>query len=91
MSRPAIGMDFMEDPITYPSATGMTCVTPSPESMTVPVNDLSETLDDVHDAARASTACTAMYSPAQLKDSKKISAVFSRFSGGFRGGSVRRK
>jgi hypothetical protein len=26
-----------------------------------------------------------MYMPAQLKDSKKISAVFSRFSGGFRG------
>ena len=31
------------------------------------------------------TACTAMYRPAQLKDSNMISAVFSRFSGGFRG------
>jgi hypothetical protein len=42
-------------------------------------------LEEVHDAARARTACTAIYRPAQLKDSKKISAVFSRFSGGFRG------
>ncbi len=38
-----------------------------------------------HEAASARTACTAMYRPAQLKDSKKISAVFSRFSGGFNG------
>lgn len=53
--------------------------------MTVPVRERSWTFDDVHEAARAKTACTAMYSPAQLKDSKKISAVFSRFSGGFKG------
>lgn len=71
--------------MTYPSATGITCVTPSPESMTVPVSERSETLAEVQDAARARTAWTAMYRPAQLKDSKKISAVFSRFSGGFRG------
>jgi hypothetical protein len=63
----------------------MTWVTPSPESMTVPVNERSWTFEDVQEAARARTAWTAMYIPAQLKDSKKISAVFSRFSGGFRG------
>ena len=85
MSRPAMGIDLMEEPMTYPSATGMTCVTPSPESITVPVSERSETLAEVQDAARARTAWTAMYRPAQLKDSKKISAVFSRFSGGFRG------
>ena len=60
MSLPAIGMLLMELPITYPSATGMTCVTPSPESMTVPVRDRSETLEDVHEAASARTACTAI-------------------------------
>ena len=49
---------------------------------------LEETLFDVHDAARARTACTAIYKPLMLNDSKKISAVFSRFSGALRGGSV---
>jgi hypothetical protein len=63
-------------------------VTPSPESMTVPVRVRSVTLLDDHDAASAKTAWTAMYSPWMLNDSKKISAVFSRFSGGFSGGSV---
>jgi hypothetical protein len=43
--------------------TGMTWVTPSPESMTVPVKERSVTLDEVHDAARARTACTAIYNP----------------------------
>jgi len=38
MSLPANGICFMHEPITYPSATGMTCVTPSPESKTIPVN-----------------------------------------------------
>jgi hypothetical protein len=36
-------------------------VTPSPESMTTPVNVRSATLENVHDAASASTAWTAMY------------------------------
>jgi hypothetical protein len=36
-------------------------VTPSPESMTTPVKVLSATFDEVHDAARAKTAWTAMY------------------------------
>jgi hypothetical protein len=63
----------------------MTWVTPSPESITVPVSDLSATLEEVQEAAKARTAWTAMYSPAQLNDSNIISAVFSRFSGGFRG------
>ncbi len=38
MSRPAMGMDLILLPMTYPSATGITCVTPSPLSTTVPVN-----------------------------------------------------
>lgn len=37
--------------------TGMTWVTPSPLSMTVPVSVLSPTCLDVQEAARASTAC----------------------------------
>ena len=36
--------------------TGMTWVTPSPESITVPVRVLSPTWRDVQDAAKASTA-----------------------------------
>ena len=63
MLRPAMGMCLMQDPITYPSATGMTCVTPSPESMTTPVRDRLPTCRRVHDAASDSTACTAMYNP----------------------------
>lgn len=39
--------------------TGMTWVTPSPLSMTVPVSVLSPTCLDVQEAARASTACHA--------------------------------
>lgn len=38
MFDPAIGTCLIQLPITYPSATGITCVTPSPESTTVPVN-----------------------------------------------------
>lgn len=68
--------------------TGITWVTPSPESMTVPVKVCSLTLLDVQDAAKARTAWTAMYNPWTLNDSNMISAVFSRFSGGFSGGSV---
>jgi len=72
--------------------------------MTTPVNVLSLTLDEVHEAARANTAWTAMYlqssalaeerrdheayNPWTLKLSNMISAVFSLFSGGLRGGSV---
>jgi hypothetical protein len=56
--------------------------------MTVPVRDRSWTFEEVQDAAKASTAWTAMYKPWQLNDSNMISAVFSRFSGGLRGGSV---
>ena len=36
--------------------TGITCVTPSPESITVPVRVLSPTCRDVQDAANAKTA-----------------------------------
>ena len=38
MLLPANGICFMQDPITYPSATGIQCVTPSPESKTNPVS-----------------------------------------------------
>jgi hypothetical protein len=103
-------------------------VTPSPESMTVPVKERLVTCQvgyhrirysdiwvdkvtvcqvnfkkplqllaclcvpltwlEVQEAASASTACTAMYSPGTLKVSNMISAVYSLFSGGLRGGSV---
>jgi hypothetical protein len=46
------------------------------------------TADDDQDAARANTAWTAIYRPGTLKVSNMISAVNSRFSGGFKGGSV---
>ena len=46
---------------------------------------------DVQLAASARIACTAMYSPGTLNVSNIISAVNSRFSGGFSGGSVSRK
>ena len=62
-------------------------MTPSPESITVPVS-VRSALSEVHDAASASTACTAMYRPGTLKLSNMISAVYSRFSGAFSGGSV---
>ena len=63
-------------------------MTPSPESITVPVRVRSDTSFDVQLAASAKTAWTAMYNPFAPKDSKKISAVYSRFSGAFNGGSV---
>ena len=34
---PAMGMEWMAEPMTYPSLTGITCVQPAPLSMTVPV------------------------------------------------------
>lgn len=71
--------------------TGMTCVTPSPLSTTIPVSVLSSIGREVQLAAKASTACTAMYKPGTLKDSNMISAMYSLFSGVFKGGSVRRK
>ncbi len=46
--------------MTKPSATGMTCVTPSPESMTVPVSVAPPLRLLASDAASASTACTPM-------------------------------
>ena len=58
------------------------------ESITVPVNVLSFTLFRGPRAAKARIACTAMYSPGTLKVSNMTSAVYSRFSGVFKGGSV---
>ena len=49
-------------------------MTPSPESMTVPVSDLSVTWRDAQDAAKDNTACTAIYNPGTLNDSNMISA-----------------
>ena len=66
----------------------MQCVTPSPESMTIPVKVRSPTCLEVQEAASANTACTAMYKPGTLNDSNMISAVYSLFSGVLRGGSV---
>lgn len=43
---PASGMCLMQLPMTYPSATGMMCVTPSPASITVPVSVRSLTCVD---------------------------------------------
>ena len=93
MSLPASGMCLIDDPMTYPSATGTMCVTPSPESMTVPVSlvfDMSPPFLD-HEATIDITACTAIYIPGTLNDSKKTSARYSLFSGGFIGGSVNKK
>lgn len=52
----------------------MTWVTPSPLSTTMPVSVRSSIARDFHDAARANTACTAMYNPGTLNDSNIISA-----------------
>jgi hypothetical protein len=49
--------------------------------MTVPVSTRSVDLDEVQDAARARTACTAMYSPETLKVSNMISAVYLEIAG----------
>ena len=38
MLRPAMGMDWMAGAMTWPCDTGMTCVHPSPLSITVPVS-----------------------------------------------------
>lgn len=53
--------------------TGITCVTPSPLSTTIPVRVRSLTDLEAHDAAKARTACTAIYSPGTLNDSNIIS------------------
>ena len=57
-----------------PPTTGITCVTPSPESITVPVSERSVACRDAQDAASDRTACTAMYRPGTLNDSNMISA-----------------
>jgi hypothetical protein len=66
--------------------------------MTVPVSDMRGafsapvfwllTMETKVEAQSASTACTPMYSPGTLNVSNMISAVSSRFSGVFIGGSV---
>jgi hypothetical protein len=55
--------------------TGITCVTPSPLSTTIPVRVRSLTDLEAHDAAKARTACTAIYSPGTLNDSNIISGT----------------
>ncbi len=44
MSLPAKGMCLTQLPIIKPSATGNTWVTPSPESMTIPVRSYGDNL-----------------------------------------------
>lgn len=57
--------------------------------------DMQFTLLDLEVAAKpaykANTAWTPMYKPGTLKVSNMISAVYSLFSGVFRGGSVKMK
>mmetsp|Transcript_48251 Transcript_48251/g.138785 ORF Transcript_48251/g.138785 Transcript_48251/m.138785 type:complete len:200 (+) Transcript_48251:460-1059(+) len=98
MCRPARGISCTHEPTTKPSATGMTCVSPSPESTTSPVKSgraamspFSILTSFTHWAYKASTAWTAIWRPFTLKVSNMISAVSSRFSGVLKGASVRRK
>ena len=46
MSLPAKGMCLTQLPIIKPSATGNTWVTPSPESMTIPVRSYGDNLSN---------------------------------------------
>lgn len=62
---PANGICFMHDPITKPSEIGITWVTPSPESRTVPVKLIW--LPKPEDEIKARTACTAICKPFALK------------------------
>jgi len=70
--------------------TGIMWVTPSPESIAVPVRVLALTFLEVKCPRRCQGEdyCTAMYTPGKLNISNIISAVYSRFSGKFKGGSV---
>jgi len=98
ISLPANGMLFTQLPITYPSQTGNTWVTPSPESMTVPVKSLLSTFSTPISesgpaiyAKSARVAYTPMKRPLTLNVSNIISAICSLFSGVFIGGSVKTK
>jgi len=74
--------------IYFVITNGITWVTPSPLSITVPVKvqvDLSFLLKL---AAKANIAWTAMYIPLTPNDSNMISAKYSLFSGWLSGGSV---
>jgi len=51
--------------ITKPSTTGIMCVTPSPESKTVPVYVMSLFIPE--EEIKAITACTPIYRPFTLK------------------------
>ena len=99
---PAMGICLILDPNTKPSHIGTICVTPSPESTTTPVKvsiaffwSLSISFPAssyvLEHPKRAKTAWTPIYNPGTLKVSKNISAMFSLFSGGFIGGSVKTK
>jgi len=64
----------------------MTCVTPSPESITVPVSVRSDACFDVHEAASASTACiqnhttAAQYSKCAYMQVYSCTDILSDFS-----------
>jgi hypothetical protein len=96
MSLPAKGICLTHEPITNPSEIGKTWVTPSPESITVPVKSfykspLISSFPEQIDAHRARVACTPIKRPFTLKVSNIISAICSLFSGVLRGGSVKMK
>jgi len=63
----------IEQNIATGLTTGITCVTPSPLSTTIPVRVRSLTDLEAHEAAKARTACTAIYNPGTLNDSNIIS------------------
>lgn len=75
--------------MTNPSTTGITWVTPSPESKTVPVQLIEVAFSAIpEEEIKAKTAWTPMYNPLKLKVSNMIYATFYLFYGGFNGGSV---
>jgi hypothetical protein len=123
MFRPAIGTCLMEEPMTYPSATGIvsTQARQPTSTSTARVGLTGNTVSTVDDntcqvslvnftarprrserqhglngnvtgrrdmSAKCNGDPDETYRPWMLKLSNMISAVFSRFSGGFKGGSV---
>lgn len=96
---PATSTRRMACGIENPSNTGTACVTPSPESRTIPVVRPEEYLHRwsepeaertrmVPDTYRDNTAWTEIYRAGTLKVSKNICAATSRLCRGFSGASV---
>ena len=83
----------MQLPMTDPPQMGMTWVTPSPESRTAPVRPSffyrEPGSERIQLEYKDITAYTAICNPSTPNVSNIISAIVSRFSGGFMGGSVK--